>query len=136
MQAERVLQRIRPTPDTNSLPVTVIPAPPRRGAGLGRLLEEEEKIGSAPALSEPSNQGTEDSNIRSHISVSRPSTRRTGSYNGVTQNTRPPLLNISDRSNTPPHDFTNARHSGSSSDVVDGDRRNAGLVGRRPADMV
>ncbi|OTB07165.1 hypothetical protein M426DRAFT_40766, partial [Hypoxylon sp. CI-4A] len=40
-QAERVLERIRPTPDTDSLPVTVIPAPPRRGAALAQLLEEE-----------------------------------------------------------------------------------------------
>ncbi|KAI2612231.1 pH-response regulator protein palH/rim-21 [Hypoxylon fragiforme] len=41
-QAERVLEKIRPTPDTDSLPVTVIPAPPRRGAALAQLLEEEE----------------------------------------------------------------------------------------------
>ncbi|KAK6950445.1 hypothetical protein Daesc_008773 [Daldinia eschscholtzii] len=41
-QAERILERIRPTPDTDSLPVTVIPAPPRRGAALAQLLEEEE----------------------------------------------------------------------------------------------
>ncbi|KAI1085687.1 pH-response regulator protein palH/rim-21 [Whalleya microplaca] len=41
-QAERILEKIRPTPDTDSLPVTVIPAPPRRGAALAQLLEEEE----------------------------------------------------------------------------------------------
>ncbi|KAI0145849.1 pH-response regulator protein palH/rim-21 [Hypoxylon sp. NC0597] len=41
-QAERILERVRPTPDTDSLPVTVIPAPPRRGAALAQLLEEEE----------------------------------------------------------------------------------------------
>lgn len=41
-QAERLRERIRPTPDTESLPVTVIPAPPRRGAALAQLLEEEE----------------------------------------------------------------------------------------------
>ncbi|KAI1375922.1 pH-response regulator protein palH/rim-21 [Hypoxylon crocopeplum] len=40
-QAERILEKIRPTPDTDSLPVTVIPAPPRRGAALAQLLEEE-----------------------------------------------------------------------------------------------
>ncbi|OTA80060.1 hypothetical protein M434DRAFT_52707, partial [Hypoxylon sp. CO27-5] len=40
-QAERILERVRPTPDTDSLPVTVIPAPPRRGAALAQLLEEE-----------------------------------------------------------------------------------------------
>ncbi|KAK0623307.1 PalH/RIM21-domain-containing protein [Immersiella caudata] len=41
-QAEKFRERIRPTPDTDSLPVTVIPAPPRRGAVLAQLLEEEE----------------------------------------------------------------------------------------------
>ncbi|CAJ2506978.1 Uu.00g081640.m01.CDS01 [Anthostomella pinea] len=41
-QAERVLEKIRPTPDTESLPVAVIPPPQRRGAALAQLLEEEE----------------------------------------------------------------------------------------------
>ncbi|KAK0646527.1 PalH/RIM21-domain-containing protein, partial [Cercophora newfieldiana] len=41
-QAEKFREKIRPTPDTDSLPVTVIPAPPRRGAVLAQLLEEEE----------------------------------------------------------------------------------------------
>ncbi|KAH9906253.1 PalH/RIM21-domain-containing protein [Xylariomycetidae sp. FL2044] len=41
-QAERILERLRPTPDTDSLPVTVIPAPARPGAALAQLLEEEE----------------------------------------------------------------------------------------------
>lgn len=41
-QAERILEKVKPTPDTDSLPVTVIPAPPRRGAALAQLLEEEE----------------------------------------------------------------------------------------------
>lgn len=40
--AERVMEKIKGTPDTESLEVTVIPAPPRRGAALSRLLEEEE----------------------------------------------------------------------------------------------
>jgi len=40
-QAEKLRERIRPTPDTERLPVTVIPAPPRRGAALAQLLEEE-----------------------------------------------------------------------------------------------
>jgi len=42
-QAERLRERFRTTPDTDSLPVTVIPAPPRRGAALAQLLEEEER---------------------------------------------------------------------------------------------
>lgn len=41
-QAERIREKMRPTPDTESLPVTVIPAPPRRGAALAQLLEEHE----------------------------------------------------------------------------------------------
>ncbi|KAK8056573.1 pH-response regulator protein palH/prr-4 [Apiospora rasikravindrae] len=41
-QAERIREKMRPTPDTESLPVTVIPAPPRRGAALAQLLEEDE----------------------------------------------------------------------------------------------
>lgn len=40
-QAERIRERMRPTPDTESLPVTVIPAPPRRGAALAQVLNEE-----------------------------------------------------------------------------------------------
>lgn len=40
-QAERLRDKFRATPDTDSLPVTVIPAPPRPGAALARLLEEE-----------------------------------------------------------------------------------------------
>ncbi|KAK4189554.1 PalH/RIM21-domain-containing protein [Podospora australis] len=42
-QAERLREKFRPTPDTESLPVMVIPAPPRRGAALAQLLEEEEE---------------------------------------------------------------------------------------------
>lgn len=41
-QAERIRERIRPTTDTENLPVMVIPAPPRRGAALQQVLEEEE----------------------------------------------------------------------------------------------
>ncbi|KAI2626507.1 pH-response regulator protein palH/rim-21 [Hypoxylon sp. NC1633] len=55
-QAERILEKIRPTPDTDSLPVTVIPAPPRRGAALAQLLEEEEfqvQPGGQPVSASP-----------------------------------------------------------------------------------
>lgn len=55
-QAERVREKMRPTPDTDSLPVTVIPAPPRRGAALAQLLEEEElqtEASSGPAAPIP-----------------------------------------------------------------------------------
>ncbi|KAH7632214.1 PalH/RIM21-domain-containing protein [Sordaria sp. MPI-SDFR-AT-0083] len=41
-QAEKLREKFRPTLDTNNLPVTVIPAPPRRGAALAQLREDEE----------------------------------------------------------------------------------------------
>lgn len=41
-QADKVRERFRPTADTGNLPVTVIPAPARRGAVLQQVLEEEE----------------------------------------------------------------------------------------------
>ncbi|KAF9877340.1 hypothetical protein CkaCkLH20_05040 [Colletotrichum karsti] len=40
-QAEKIREKMRPTPETDSLPVTVIPAPPRQGAALAQLMEEE-----------------------------------------------------------------------------------------------
>ncbi|KAK2605336.1 hypothetical protein N8I77_008181 [Diaporthe amygdali] len=40
-QADRLRDRIRPNMDTENLPVTVIPAPPRRGTGLQQLREEQ-----------------------------------------------------------------------------------------------
>lgn len=42
-QAERLRERMRPSVDTEALPVTVIPAPPRRGAALQQLREEEQQ---------------------------------------------------------------------------------------------
>jgi hypothetical protein len=45
-QADKLREKMRPTPDTQSLPVTVIPAPPRRGAALQQVLEEEELTGA------------------------------------------------------------------------------------------
>ncbi|KAK1973652.1 PalH/RIM21-domain-containing protein [Colletotrichum cereale] len=40
-QVEKIREKMRPTPETDSLPVTVIPAPPRQGAALAEVLEEE-----------------------------------------------------------------------------------------------
>ncbi|KAL2257190.1 hypothetical protein VTK26DRAFT_541 [Humicola hyalothermophila] len=42
VQVERLRERFRPIPDTDSLPVTVIPAPPRRGAALAEVLAEQQ----------------------------------------------------------------------------------------------
>ncbi|KAB5558529.1 pH-response regulator protein palH/rim-21 [Coniochaeta sp. 2T2.1] len=41
-QAEKLREKISPSVNTDSLPVTVVPAPPRRGAALAQLLEEQE----------------------------------------------------------------------------------------------
>lgn len=67
-QAERIRDRIRATPDTASLPVTVIPAPPRRGAALQQVLEEEE-LNSADQT--PSGEAGPNSHSNSNISTSR-----------------------------------------------------------------
>jgi hypothetical protein len=40
-QAEKVREKLRPTTDTDSLPVTFIPAPARQGTALEQVLEEE-----------------------------------------------------------------------------------------------
>ncbi|KAJ4857315.1 palH/RIM21 domain-containing protein [Trichoderma breve] len=49
-QADRIRERFRPTTDTDNLPVTVIPAPARRGAALQQVLEEEgEELSSSAA---------------------------------------------------------------------------------------
>ncbi|KAI1355754.1 PalH/RIM21-domain-containing protein [Xylaria sp. FL0043] len=131
-QAERILQRIRPTPDTDSLPVTVIPAPPRRGAALGQLLETE-RLGSAPSPSMLTNPGSGDVGTASRITVSTPP-RQTRNYGGVPQHNRPSLLSPSDHNKTSAHGSANLRHSGSSSDTTDEDQRMTAYVDRRPVD--
>ncbi|KAI0533474.1 PalH/RIM21-domain-containing protein [Xylaria digitata] len=133
-QAERVLQRIRPTPDTDSLPVTVIPAPPRRGAALGRLLEEERPAeGPIPSSSNSRNRDTGNTGGISRTTVSPPP-RLSRSHSGATQLTRPPLSNLSDRNNVSFHVSVDRRHSGSSSDSANGDQRNTMYAERRPVD--
>lgn len=52
-QAERLRDRIRTEVDTESLPVTVIPAPPRRGAGLQQLRDEEAQAQRPGRLAPP-----------------------------------------------------------------------------------
>lgn len=41
-QAEKIREKMQPSLNTDVLPVTVVPAPPRRGAALEQLLEDEE----------------------------------------------------------------------------------------------
>ncbi|KAL2156247.1 hypothetical protein VTH82DRAFT_992 [Thermothelomyces myriococcoides] len=52
-QADRLREKFRTTPDTDSLPVRVIPAPPRRGAALAQLLEEEEEAAAGAEVALP-----------------------------------------------------------------------------------
>lgn len=54
-QAERLREKLRPTADTDSLPVTRIPAPARRGAALQQVLEEDETLGSRGREEDESN---------------------------------------------------------------------------------
>jgi hypothetical protein len=43
-QAEKIRDRMQSTPETDKLPVMVIPAPPRQGAALAQLLRDEEAV--------------------------------------------------------------------------------------------
>lgn len=65
-QAEKIREKLRPTTDTDNLPVTVIPAPPRRGAALQQVLEEDEL----------SSSGTSKAVGRQHRSSGSSSSRR------------------------------------------------------------
>jgi hypothetical protein len=125
-QAERVLQRLRPTPDTESLPVTVIPAPPRRGAALAQLLEEEELDPLTEGLPSPtslSNRGLQNGGPLSRTTVSAPP-RRSRSHSGAIRITRPSLLNPSDRNDASLHGSAERRRSGSTgSDVSSEEQR-------------
>lgn len=60
-QAERIRERIRPTTGGENLPVTVIPAPARRGAALQQVLEEEE-LNTADNRGSSGGDGQQDSN--------------------------------------------------------------------------
>ncbi|KAI0402963.1 PalH/RIM21-domain-containing protein [Xylaria palmicola] len=133
-QAERVLLRIRPTPDTDSLPVTVIPAPPRRGEALARVLEEE-GLSSGPT-SPPSNLSSQDlerAGAASHNRVLAPP-RRTQSRSGVTPSPIVPIFNAPDRTDGLPYGPVDRRHSGPSSNDVDGDQRPTVYVEQRSED--
>ncbi|KAI2639873.1 pH-response regulator protein palH/rim-21 [Hypomontagnella submonticulosa] len=138
-QAERILERVRPTPDTESLPVTVIPAPPRRGAALAQLLEDEEL------------------QIQSHeqpVSVSFPSTRTAMdpstlpgsmslSHHGIRSNSTAstaPRLVVSpgERNEMPVYRVSNPRDSTSPTTSAhrSGDQRERMACERRPVDDI
>jgi hypothetical protein len=59
-QADKIRERLRPTFNTQNLPVTVIPAPARRSAALQQVLEEEETraVGSPEMTTATTSMGT------------------------------------------------------------------------------
>ncbi|GAB1320407.1 pH-response regulator protein palH/rim21 [Madurella fahalii] len=80
-QAERLREKFRPTPDTDSLPITVIPAPPRRGAALAQLLEEEEQLEAqraATAFASAYSHGRRNSNTSRTLLQQPPGESRVG----------------------------------------------------------
>ncbi|KAI1393884.1 pH-response regulator protein palH/rim-21 [Hypoxylon trugodes] len=137
-QAERVLERIRPTPDTDSLPVTVIPAPPRRGAALAQLLEEEE------LQIQPQGQPTISSSTPSTYTPRNPnsgpmSPSRHVARNGSTASTAPRSNPSStDRSDTFARRQSSTRGGSSLTTSTErgGGQRERQAGGRRPVDDI
>ncbi|KAI1406584.1 pH-response regulator protein palH/rim-21 [Hypoxylon fuscum] len=139
-QAERILERVRPTPDTESLPVTVIPAPPRRGAALAQLLEEEElqiQPSEQPASSSsPPPRSTRNS---SFANGSMPPSHHGFRSNSMASNapTRPipsPIERNDTLSSRPPNAHSNNSLTSSARRSVDQRERVAGE--RRPVDDI
>ncbi|OHE96051.1 hypothetical protein CORC01_08588 [Colletotrichum orchidophilum] len=100
-QAEKIREKMRPTPETDSLPVTVIPAPPRQGAALAQLLEEERgqedneqpgrssTVSDASALSPQTVAGR--GGTQSNFSRRSPATAGQEPESATLQLSRPPL---------------------------------------------
>lgn len=62
-RAEKLRERMRPSVDTEALPVTVIPAPPRRGAALQQLRAEEQRQRGSTLAPPPLHMQTSSSNL-------------------------------------------------------------------------
>lgn len=93
-QAERIRERIKPTTDTDNLPVTVIEAPARRGAALQQVLEEEELDGAGGPSSGRRNRGTnseETSGEMARLDHSRSALSMTSRGQDSLPPTNPPL---------------------------------------------
>ncbi|KAI1777702.1 pH-response regulator protein palH/rim-21 [Hypoxylon cercidicola] len=104
-QAERILEKVRPTPDTDSLPVTVIPAPQRRGAALAQLLEEEElqlQYSEQPVASSSSSSSMARRNPNLTNGSMSPPHQGVGSNSMASSASRPPrsILNPAQRNDT------------------------------------
>ncbi|KAI2642630.1 PalH/RIM21-domain-containing protein [Xylaria nigripes] len=127
-QAERIFQRLRPTPDTDSLPITVIPAPPRRGAALALLLEEEASSAGPPPPPSPLHTEPRNAGVPSHTTISAPPLG-SRAHRGITSPTRAPLFNPPGHNDTSFSGSADRRHSVSGI----GERRTL-FAGRRPVD--
>ncbi|KAI0392590.1 PalH/RIM21-domain-containing protein [Xylariaceae sp. FL0594] len=126
-QAERVLQRLRTTPDTDSLPITVIPAQPRRGAALAQLLEDEEfatKSPPRPPLGPPARVS----------SPPPPLPGRPRGHSGGSQPVVPPMVGPSDLSDTSLSGPVARQGSGPGSEDAGSGQRHTGYSQRRPVD--
>ncbi|KAI1431641.1 PalH/RIM21-domain-containing protein [Xylaria sp. CBS 124048] len=130
-QAERVCQRFRPTHDTDSLPVTVIPAPQRRGAALAQLLEGEEAPTGLTTLPSSLHPELSNAGVASHIAVSAPPRRLSRARSGATQPTGSSFIHPTDRNGTSFDGPADWRHPVSG---MNEDRRKAAYAERRPVD--
>ena len=102
--AERIMERIRSTPDTESLEVTVIPAPPRAGAMLSRLIEEEERQQPTTAHHDPRDVTSPEVTMRSMGSdsgLSRTGHERHDGAGGLSSNLPSPVDSPTGRTNQP-----------------------------------
>ncbi|KAI0115307.1 pH-response regulator protein palH/rim-21 [Daldinia grandis] len=142
-QAERILERVRPTPDTDSLPVTVIPAPPRRGAALAQLLEEEELQIESPVQSHEPPISTSSPPIRTPrstgVAASPTPHLHHVTRNNSTASTAPrPIPGPVERNSTHVHRPPNARDISSLTTPTHrtGDQQERTTSERRPVDDI
>ncbi|KAL7626720.1 pH-response regulator protein palH/rim21 [Parahypoxylon ruwenzoriense] len=138
-QAERILEKVKPTPDTDSLPVTVIPAPPRRGAALAQVLEEEELQAQshnqpASASSPPGRATRNPGNAVGSLSQSQHGIRG----NSIASNGPRPIPAPTERNDIVVLRPPNTRESPSfaASTHRSGDSREMGAGERRPVDDI
>ncbi|KAI1851286.1 hypothetical protein JX266_003361 [Neoarthrinium moseri] len=144
-QAERIREKMRPTPDTESLEVVVIPPPPRRGAALAQLMEEEQQpqAGAPSAPAAGGSTATGSSNASRAVPFPTIDTR---AYSN-TSNMSGPTLSPTQRNDTFP--LTSARRDSAVSPTSPrvrnpaGERSNASPVSplspsapRRPVDDI
>lgn len=62
-QADRFREKFHPSTDTEKLPITVVPAPPRMGAALQQVLEEDEEGSEARRQQQPVQQHSQGGSV-------------------------------------------------------------------------